>query len=230
MSLIHREDLENRQVKLTIAVDAESWHKALADAYQENRAYLPVEGYAPGAAPREALEKAYAPDVLYQEAVRSEEALRQQEQFNASMMQQYAQMAMQQQQYNSDLALQYAKMAGSSNNGNQYIAADSDNGIYAAYQAALASGEDPYAWLSSKTNLSKFGIGDYDKDIVAEGYGSWETNNTMSEAEFNQLMTAARQYVAANQQGRLDNLLSANESRLSYGQYQALLNQLDKLG
>ena len=69
MSLIHREDLENRQVKLTIAVDAESWHKALADAYQENRAYLPVEGYAPGAAPREALEKAYAPDVLYQEAV-----------------------------------------------------------------------------------------------------------------------------------------------------------------
>ena len=69
MSLIHREDLENRQVKLTIAVDAESWHKALADAYKQHRAYFPVEGYAPGAAPREALEKAYAPDVLYQEAV-----------------------------------------------------------------------------------------------------------------------------------------------------------------
>ena len=69
MSLIHREDLENRQVKLTIAVDAESWHKALEDTYKQHRAYFPVEGYAPGAAPREALEKAYAPDVLYQEAV-----------------------------------------------------------------------------------------------------------------------------------------------------------------
>ena len=47
MSLIHREDLENRQVKLTIGVDAESWHKALSDAYKQHRAYFPVEGYAP---------------------------------------------------------------------------------------------------------------------------------------------------------------------------------------
>ena len=69
MKLLKKEELPGRQVKLTIAVDTESWHKALADAYKEYRAYFPVEGYAPGAAPREALEKAYAPDVLYQEAV-----------------------------------------------------------------------------------------------------------------------------------------------------------------
>lgn len=69
MTVTHREDLPGRQVKLTIAIDTESWHKALADAYRENHAYFPVEGYAPGAAPRQALEAAYAPDVLYQEAV-----------------------------------------------------------------------------------------------------------------------------------------------------------------
>ena len=69
MTVTHREDLPNRQVKLTIAIDTASWHQALADAYRENHAYYPVEGYAPGTAPRDALEAAYAPDILYQEAV-----------------------------------------------------------------------------------------------------------------------------------------------------------------
>ena len=69
MTVTHREDLPGRRVKLTIAIDTETWHKALADAYRENHAFFPVEGHAPGTAPREALEAAYAPDVLYQEAV-----------------------------------------------------------------------------------------------------------------------------------------------------------------
>lgn len=69
MNVTHREDLGNRQVKLLIQVETDVWQKALADAYSENKAYFPVEGYALGAAPREALEAAYSPDVLYQEAV-----------------------------------------------------------------------------------------------------------------------------------------------------------------
>ncbi len=69
MSVVHREDLENRQVKLTITVDRGTWQKALTDVYAAAKAYFPVEGYAPGAAPREALEAAYGKEVLYQEAV-----------------------------------------------------------------------------------------------------------------------------------------------------------------
>ena len=69
MTVIQCQQLPNRQVKLTIRIEREAWQKALADAYRTHRAYFPVEGYAPGAAPREALEAAYAPDVLYQEAV-----------------------------------------------------------------------------------------------------------------------------------------------------------------
>ena len=69
MTVTHREELSGRKVKLTIAVDKDTWQKALADAYFENHAFYPVEGFAPGTAPREALEAAYAPDILYQEAV-----------------------------------------------------------------------------------------------------------------------------------------------------------------
>ena len=56
MTITHREDLPGRKVKLTIAIDKETWQQALADAYRENHAFYPVEGCAPGAATREALE------------------------------------------------------------------------------------------------------------------------------------------------------------------------------
>ena len=69
MSVVHREDLENRRVKLTVTVDRGTWQKALDDVYAAAKAYFPVEGYAPGTAPREALEAAYGTDALYQEAV-----------------------------------------------------------------------------------------------------------------------------------------------------------------
>lgn len=69
MTLIQREDLENRRIRLTIAIDREAWQASLGRMYQQNKAFFPVEGYAPGAAPREALEAAYGQDVLYQEAV-----------------------------------------------------------------------------------------------------------------------------------------------------------------
>ena len=51
MTVTHREDLSGRKVKLTIAVDKDTWQKALADAYFENHAFYPVEGFAPGTAP-----------------------------------------------------------------------------------------------------------------------------------------------------------------------------------
>jgi len=69
MHITHRENMENRRVKLTICVEQETWEKALAVAYMKNKAFFPVEGFAPGAAPRQALESAYGADVLYQEAV-----------------------------------------------------------------------------------------------------------------------------------------------------------------
>ncbi len=63
------EMLENRQARLTIRIDEDTWHKALKKVYAACKAFYLVEGYAPGAAPREELEKVYGADVLYQEAV-----------------------------------------------------------------------------------------------------------------------------------------------------------------
>ena len=69
MILQKKEELANRQLRLTITVERDAWEKALNDAYQEGKALYTVEGYAVGKAPREALEKAYSHDLFYQEAV-----------------------------------------------------------------------------------------------------------------------------------------------------------------
>jgi len=69
MNVTHREELDNRRIRLLIRVETDVWQKALADAYAEHKAFFPVDGYAPGAAPREALEAAYSHDIFYQEAV-----------------------------------------------------------------------------------------------------------------------------------------------------------------
>jgi hypothetical protein len=50
---------------------------------------------------------------LYQEAVRADEALRQEQQFQANLALQYAQMAQQQSQFDAEMALSMAKAAGS---------------------------------------------------------------------------------------------------------------------
>ena len=65
VEIVKREDLENRQVRLTIHVDTETWKKALADAYEANKHLFPTEEEPT----REALEAKYGSDVLYQEAV-----------------------------------------------------------------------------------------------------------------------------------------------------------------
>ena len=51
MILQKKEELANRQLRLTITVERDAWEKALNDAYQEVKALYPVEGYAVGKAP-----------------------------------------------------------------------------------------------------------------------------------------------------------------------------------
>lgn len=112
---------------------------------------------------------------LYQEAVRMDEVLRQEQQNNANLMLQYAQMAMQQQQYNSDLALQYAKMAGSSSKGGgggpsseQVIMPDYEG----FYQFAEGTG-NPYSTLTQKEYAKMFDIYNVG-DELTEGYNNWQ--------------------------------------------------------
>lgn len=169
-------------------------------------------------------------NALYQEAVRADEALREQQQFNANMALQYAQLAQQQSQFDAEMALSYAKAAGKSgSNGAGYIAptGGTEGDMYAAI---LASGMDPETWLSSKTNRKQFGFGDYDAELLTDGYYNWETTNTMPTAEFNQFMRTAQAYATANQRDKLNEYLSANEGRLSYEQGVMLNNQLSKWG
>ena len=65
MEILKREELENRQVRLTICVDSNTWKKALADAYENSKQLFAADGDLT----REELEAKYGADVLYQEAV-----------------------------------------------------------------------------------------------------------------------------------------------------------------
>lgn len=68
MILQKKEELANRQLRLTITVERDAWEKA-ERRLSGGQGLYPVEGYAVGKAPREALEKAYSHDLFYQEAV-----------------------------------------------------------------------------------------------------------------------------------------------------------------
>ena len=65
MKVEKRENLENRQVRLTVSVDTEVWKKALKDAYEGLRAQCPMEGEVT----MEKLCEKYGDDFLYQPAV-----------------------------------------------------------------------------------------------------------------------------------------------------------------
>ena len=66
MEIKKRQDIpENRQVRLTIAVDAETWQRSLARCYDAIKSIAPVEGEAT----RASIEAKYGPEFLYQEAV-----------------------------------------------------------------------------------------------------------------------------------------------------------------
>lgn len=66
MKIIKREDIpEKRQVKLTVAVDRETWQASLARCYDAIKSLAPVEGEAT----RANIEAKYGGEFLYQEAV-----------------------------------------------------------------------------------------------------------------------------------------------------------------
>ena len=66
MQIIKREDIpEKRQVRLTIAVDRDTWQASLARCYQGVKSVCPVSGEPT----RENIEKQYGAEFLYQEAV-----------------------------------------------------------------------------------------------------------------------------------------------------------------
>ena len=66
MEIKKRQDIpENRQVRLTVAVDAETWQRSLQSCYDAIKSIAPVEGEAT----RAAIEAKYGPEFLYQEAV-----------------------------------------------------------------------------------------------------------------------------------------------------------------
>lgn len=66
MEIKKRQDIpENRQVRLTIAVDTETWQRSLARCYDAIKSIAPVEGEAT----RASIEAKYGPEFLYQEAV-----------------------------------------------------------------------------------------------------------------------------------------------------------------
>lgn len=109
---------------------------------------------------------------LYQEAVRQDEALRQQQQFAANLALQYAQMAMQQSQFDQSLALDYAKLGLSGSSGGSgagYIAPQSYT-TDQMFSAIDDSGMDPEVWLSSKENREKYGFDGYSASSLVKAY------------------------------------------------------------
>ena len=66
MEIKNRQDIpENRQVRLTIAVDADTWQQSLSRCYDAIKSIAPVEGEGT----RANIEAKYGPEFLYQEAV-----------------------------------------------------------------------------------------------------------------------------------------------------------------
>ena len=65
MKVEKRENLENRQVRLTVSVDSDLWKKALKDAYEGLKAQCPLEGEIT----MERLCEKYGDAFLYQPAV-----------------------------------------------------------------------------------------------------------------------------------------------------------------
>ena len=65
MQVMKRENLKNRQVRLTIQVESDVWKKALDEAYENSKKLFASDGDLT----RTELETKYGTDVLYQEAV-----------------------------------------------------------------------------------------------------------------------------------------------------------------
>lgn len=62
------EKLEGNKAKLTITVDAETFRKALNEAYKKTAGRYPVQGFRKGHAPRKMIETYYGAGVFYEDA------------------------------------------------------------------------------------------------------------------------------------------------------------------
>lgn len=62
------EKLEGNKAKLTITIDAETFRKALNEAYKKTAGRYPVQGFRKGHAPRKVIETYYGAGVFYEDA------------------------------------------------------------------------------------------------------------------------------------------------------------------
>jgi len=69
MSVKSCEKLENSQVALTVEVGAPEFEAALEKAYRKMRNKINVQGFRPGKAPRQLIEKMYGAEVFFEEAI-----------------------------------------------------------------------------------------------------------------------------------------------------------------
>ena len=106
-------------------------------------------------------------EALYSEAVRADEALRQQQQFNANLALQYAQLAQQQSQFDAEMSLNYAKAAASAAKSGGSGGGDGSNLYIDAGGSIPALGtDDYYDYIQSAASAAGQSGGDY----IVENY------------------------------------------------------------
>lgn len=62
------ENLEKNMAKLTITVSADKFEKAMQEAYKKQKSRIHIPGFRKGKVPRAMIEKAYGPEVFYDDA------------------------------------------------------------------------------------------------------------------------------------------------------------------
>ena len=62
------ENLEKNMAKLTVTVSADKFEKAMQEAYKKQRSRIHIPGFRKGKVPRAMIEKAYGPEVFYDDA------------------------------------------------------------------------------------------------------------------------------------------------------------------
>ncbi len=68
MSVVQVENLEKNMAKLTVTVPADKLEKAIQEAYNKQKNSIRVPGFRKGKVPRAMIEKAYGPEVFYDDA------------------------------------------------------------------------------------------------------------------------------------------------------------------
>ena len=62
------ENLEKNMAKLTVTVSADKFEKAMQEAYQKQKSRINIPGFRKGKVPRAMIEKAYGPEMFYDDA------------------------------------------------------------------------------------------------------------------------------------------------------------------